>query len=52
MKTTPANAEAEAVPELALRDADKLLSRELRKAIAKYIELQREAVKDRRRKLN
>jgi hypothetical protein len=47
MKTTPANAQAEAVPTVPLCDADKLHSRELRKAIAEYIETQREAVKAR-----
>lgn len=52
MKTTPANVQAEAVPSVPLRDADKLHSRELRKAIAEYIEQQREAVKALRRKLN
>ena len=50
MKITLANAEA--VLDEALRDADKLHSRELRKAIAEYIELQREAVKALRRKLH
>ena len=52
MKIALANAELEAIPDIALCDADKLHSRELRKAIAEYIETQREAVKARRRKLN
>lgn len=52
MKTTPANTGAKAVRDIALRDADELHSRELRKAIAEYIEQQREAVKARRKKLH
>ncbi len=52
MKTTLANAQAEPVPDIPLRDADRLHSRELRKVIAEYIEQQREAVKALRRKLN
>ncbi len=50
MKTTLANAEAarEEVP----RGSDEFHSQELRKAIAEYIELQREALKALRRKLN
>ena len=52
MKMTLANAEAEAVPSVPLREADKLYSRELRKAIAEYIQMQKEAVEARRRKLN
>ena len=50
MKTTLANAEA-ALDEVR-RDADKLHSRELREAIAQYIETQREAIKALRRKMN
>ena len=50
MKITLANAEA-ALDEVQ-RDADKLLSRELRKAIAEYIDTQREALKAIRKKLH
>lgn len=50
MKITLANAEA-ALDEVQ-RDADKLHSRELRRAIEKHIEAQREALKALRRKLN
>ena len=50
MKITLANAEA--VLDEVQRDADKLLSRELRKAIADYIETQREALKAVRKKLH
>ena len=50
MKITLANAEA-ALDDVQ-RDADKLHSRELRKAIANYIETQREAIKAIRRKMN
>jgi hypothetical protein len=50
MKITLANAEA-ALDEV-LRDTDKLHSRELRKAIAEYIETQREALKVLRKKLH
>jgi len=42
----------EAAPDEALRDADKLHSRELRKAIADDIETQREALRALRKKLN
>ena len=52
MKIALANVEAEAIPDIALCDADRLHPRELRKALAEYIETQREAVKARRRKLN
>ncbi|MGL9621515.1 hypothetical protein QRQ56_26210 [Bradyrhizobium sp. U531] len=52
MKTTIAKTEAKIVPDIALCDADKLHSHELRKAIAEYIELQKEAVKVLRGKLN
>ena len=52
MKTTPANAQAEAVRSVPLRDADKLRSQELRKAIEKYIEMQREQIKALRRMMN
>ncbi|WP_271574063.1 hypothetical protein [Bradyrhizobium sp. CCBAU 11361] len=50
MKITLANAEV-ALDEVR-RDADKLHSRELREAIAQYIETQREAIKALRRKMN
>ncbi|WP_162832049.1 hypothetical protein [Bradyrhizobium liaoningense] len=50
MKITLANAEA-ALDEVQ-RDADKLHSRELRKAIAEYIAMQREALKALRKKLH
>ncbi|QIO98673.1 hypothetical protein [Bradyrhizobium symbiodeficiens] len=50
MKTTLANAEA-ALDEVQ-RDTDKLHSRELRKAIAKYIEAQKEQIKTLRRMMN
>jgi hypothetical protein len=50
MKITLANAEA-ALDEVQ-RDTDKLHSQELRKAIAKYIETQREALKALRKKLH
>ncbi|WBL80157.1 hypothetical protein I3J27_06945 [Bradyrhizobium xenonodulans] len=50
MKITLANAEA-ALDDVQ-RDTDKLHSRELRKAIADYIEMQREAIKALRRKMN
>jgi chromosomal replication initiation ATPase DnaA len=50
MNITLANAEA-ALDDVQ-RDADKLRSRELRKAIAEYIEMQREAIKAVRRKMN
>ncbi|MHC4044656.1 hypothetical protein [Bradyrhizobium sp. 23AC] len=50
MKITLANAEA-ALDEV-LRDTDKLRSRELRKAIAKYIEVQKEQIKALRRMMN
>ncbi|MBR1132826.1 hypothetical protein [Bradyrhizobium iriomotense] len=50
MKITLANAEA-ALDEVQ-RDADKLHSRELRKAIADYIEMQRAALKAVRKKLH
>ena len=50
MKTTLANAEA-ALDEVQ-RDADKLHSRELRKALAEYIEKQREQIKAIRRMMN
>ncbi|TWB49432.1 hypothetical protein [Bradyrhizobium sacchari] len=50
MKTTLANAEA-ALDEVQ-RDTDKLRSRELRKAIEKYIEMQREQIKALRRMMN
>jgi hypothetical protein len=50
MKITLANAEA-ALDDVR-RDADQLHSRELRKAIAEYIEMQREAIKALRRKMN
>jgi len=50
MKITLANAEA-ALDEVQ-RDTDKLRSRELRKAIGDYIEMQREAIKALRRKMN
>ena len=50
MKITLANAEA-ALDEVQ-RDADKLHSQELRKAIAEYIETQREALKALRKKLH
>ncbi|MHC2621932.1 hypothetical protein ACVIW2_003964 [Bradyrhizobium huanghuaihaiense] len=50
MKITLANAEA-ALDEVQ-RDADKLRSQELRKAIADYIEMQREALKAVRKKLH
>lgn len=50
MKVTLANAEA-ALDEVQ-RDTDKLHSQELRKAIADYIETQREALKALRKKLH
>jgi len=50
MKTILANAEA-ALDEVQ-RDADKLHSRELRKALAEYIEKQREQIKALRRMMN
>jgi len=50
MKTTLANAEA-ALDEVQ-RDTDKLRSQGLRKAIAKYIEAQREQIKALRRMMN
>ncbi|WP_194391920.1 hypothetical protein [Bradyrhizobium sp. CCBAU 51765] len=50
MKITLANAEA-ALDEVQ-RDADKLHSRELRKVIAEYIAMQREALKALRKKLH
>ncbi|MBR1090426.1 hypothetical protein JQ621_23415 [Bradyrhizobium manausense] len=50
MKTTLANAEA-ALEEVQ-RDTDKVRSRELREAIAKYIEAQREQIKALRRMIN
>ncbi|MBB4372421.1 putative transcriptional regulator [Bradyrhizobium sp. cir1] len=50
MKTTLANAEA-ALDEVQ-RDTEKLRSRELRKAIEKYIEMQREQIKALRRMMN
>jgi hypothetical protein len=50
MKITLANAEA-ALDEVQ-RDTDKLHSQELRKAIAEYIETQREALKVLRKKLH
>ncbi|MBR0957194.1 hypothetical protein [Bradyrhizobium japonicum] len=50
MKITLANAEA-ALDEVQ-RDAEKLHSRELRKAIADYIEIQREALRALRKKLH
>lgn len=50
MKITLANAEA-ALDDVQ-RDTDKLHSRELRKAIADYIEMQRQAIKALRRKMN
>ncbi|MBJ7404497.1 MAG: hypothetical protein JHD07_14865 [Bradyrhizobium sp.] len=50
MKITLANAEA-ALNEVQ-RDADKLLSHELRKIISEYIELQREQLKALRKMLN
>jgi len=50
MNITLANAEA--APDDVQRDADKLHSHELRKAIADYIETQREAIKALRRKMN
>ncbi len=50
MKTPLANAEA--ARDEVLRGTDELHSQELRKAIAEYIELQREALKALRRKLN
>jgi predicted transcriptional regulator len=50
MKITLANAEA-ALDDVQ-RDTDKLRSQELRKAIADYIEAQREAIKALRRKLH
>lgn len=50
MKITLANAEA-ALDEVQ-RDADKLHSQELRKAIAEYIETQREALKALRKRLH
>ncbi|BBO14850.1 MULTISPECIES: hypothetical protein [Bradyrhizobium] len=50
MKITLVNAEA-ALDEV-LRDTDKLHSRELRKAIAKHIEAQREQIKALRRMMN
>jgi len=50
MKTTLANAEA-ALDEVQ-RDTDKLRSQELRKAIEKYIEMQREQIKALRRMMN
>ncbi|MDH2343308.1 hypothetical protein QCM77_07435 [Bradyrhizobium sp. SSUT18] len=50
MNITLANAEA-ALDDVQ-RDADKLRSRELRKAIAEYIETQRAAIKALRRKMN
>ena len=50
MKITLANAEA-ALDEVQ-RDADKLHSQELRKAIAEYIETQRQALKALRKKLH
>jgi predicted transcriptional regulator len=50
MNTTLANAEA-ALDDVQ-RDVDKLRSRELRKAIAEYIETQRAAIKALRKKMN
>lgn len=50
MKTTLASTEA--APDKLLLDADKFHSQELRKAIAEYIELQRQALAALRRKLN
>lgn len=50
MKITLANAEA-ALDEVQ-RDTDKLHSQELRKAIAEYIEMQREALRALRKKLH
>ncbi|WP_275200149.1 hypothetical protein [Bradyrhizobium sp. CSA207] len=50
MKTTLANAEA-ALNEVQ-RDTDKLSSRELREAIAKYIEMQKEQINALRRLMN
>ena len=50
MKITLAHAEA--APDEVQRDSDKLHSEELRKAIANYIESQREALKALRKKLH
>ncbi|WP_194464126.1 hypothetical protein [Bradyrhizobium sp. CCBAU 53340] len=50
MKTTLANAEA--ALDKVQQDTDKLYSRELRKALAEYIEKQREQVKALRRMMN